>query len=249
MPLILLSSNYTRSSFTLEDLVTRVKSDLAYANNNFITSGDVQRWANEAQTILARETHAFHVTVVSGTTSGTSEYPIPSDAVGRALSIEEVHYDSKPLPCVSINWLYANNRLWRSATPGTPLYYFHRGFSSVGLYPTPDTTDSDILSITYTAIPPEVTEDEDMFYIPHGCEDAIVIYCKLCACIKDAFGEGKARLDYYRNEWEMCKRRAREVTASVNENEVLKYGEQAAYHSGGFDPFWTSSETIASELP
>jgi hypothetical protein len=248
MPALVLSNYYSRSKWTLEEIQDQVLGDLGLRNNNFVTSGDIERWANNAQDILARDTRAFHVTLTSGTTSGTSEYPIPNDVIGKALTIECVMYDGTPLPCVSQNWLDAHNRYWRTAPVGTPQYYYHRGFSVVGLYPNPDTTDEDILTVYVTALPPAVSEPEDLFYIPHGLDDAITTYCKLQASLKDAYGEGKGRIEYYKNEWMICQRKAMEIAASVNENEILRIGEQAAW-GGGFDPFYTSSTTIATELP
>jgi hypothetical protein len=86
MPDLLFPSDYTRSSYTLEDLSDRVLGDLGLRNNNLITSGDIRRWGVEAQTILARDTRSFHLVVVSGVTSGTAEYPIPSLMLSGELS-------------------------------------------------------------------------------------------------------------------------------------------------------------------
>jgi hypothetical protein len=245
MPALLLDNSYTRSTYTLSDLVTRVLSDLALSNNNLITSGDISRWANEGQTILARDTRSFHLVVVSGTTSGTREYPIPIDVVGRTIGIEEVIYDGTPLPCYTISQISAENYFWRAAAAGTPRGYYHRGFSSIGLYPAPDQTDEDILTLVVTAIPPEVTEPEDNFYVLHGCEDALVIYCKLQASIKDSYGEGKERIPYFRQEWQMCQRKAQEVAASMSEGERLRYGENAQLGRRN-SPFWSSPNSLAS---
>lgn len=249
MPALLLSSNYSRSTYTLSGLVDRVKGDLAYSSNNFITSGNIKDWANEAQMVLARDTRAFHITVTSGVTSGTMEYPIPSEAVGKALTIEEVTFSGTPVPNVSINWLYSNNAYWKTAPAASkPYCYYQRGFSVIGIYPAPNADSADALSITVTALPPDVTEPEDQYYVPHGVEDAIIIYCKLQASLKDAFGEGKARIDYYRNEWQLAQRRAQEVAASINENETVRYGENAVLYGSGLDPFFTTAETLATPL-
>lgn len=246
MPALLLPNSYTRSTYTLDDLVDRVLGDLGLRNNNLITSGDIRRWGNEAQTILARDTRSFHLAVVSGVTSGTAEYPIPIDVVGRTIGIEEVLYDGKRLPCFSMNRLLAENPYWRTAPPGTPYGYYSRGFSTIGLYPCPDADDVDILTLIVTAIPPEVTESEDNFYVIHGCEDALITYCKLNASIKDSYGEGKERIAYFRQEWQMCQRRAQEVAASMAQEEKLRYGEDAVWFGAEWTPFWTNPNTVAS---
>lgn len=246
MPSLLLDSSYTRSTYTLSDLSDRVLGDLGLRNNNIVTSGDIRRWGNEAQTILARDTRSFHAILTSGVTSGTSEYPIPNDVTARVIAIEEVLHDDIPLPCFAINRLYAENPHWRTATAGTPRAYYHRGFSFVGLYPAPDTTSSDALTIVVTALPPELTEDEDNFYVLHGLEDAIITYCCLRASLKDSYGEGKERIAYFQREWQICQRRAQEVAAAMNEGERLRYGEDAAFYCGGFDPARIYSDTVAS---
>jgi hypothetical protein len=246
MPDLLFPSDYTRSSYTLEDLSDRVLGDLGLRNNNLITSGDIRRWGVEAQTILARDTRSFHLVVVSGVTSGTAEYPIPADVVGRTIGIEQVLHDGIPLPCFAMNRLTAENYYWRTAPPGTPRCYYHRGFSTVGLYPAPDTTDTDALTLVVTAIPPDVTEPEDQFYVLHGLEDALVTYCKLQASLKDSYGEGKERIGYFQKEWQVCQRRAQEVAASMNEGERLRYGENAVFFGATFDPFIVNPNTVAT---
>jgi hypothetical protein len=249
MPSLLLGGNYTRSSYTLTDLIDRVLGDLGLRNNNLVTSGDIRRWANEAQTILARDTRSFRMIVVSGVTSGTAEYPIPSEVEGRTIAIEEVLFDGRPIPCFAINRVYAENAYWRTAQAGTPRCYYHRGFSTIGLYPSPNADAADALTLVVTAIPPEVTEPEDQYYILHGLEDAIVTFCCLRASIKDAYGEGKSRIDFYREEWRIAQRRAQEVAASMPERESLRIGENAVLLGHWANPFWTPADTVATPLP
>jgi len=248
MPNIVTSSNYSRSYYTLEELVDRVKGDLGYRNTNVVTSGDVTNWANEAQTTLARETKAFHLIVTSGTTSGVTEYPLPADSLGRAVSVEEVLYSGTPLIPIALNELSARDYWWRTRAAGTPQYYYLRGFSAIGLYPCPDTTDSDTLTVVITATPPQVTAPEDFFYIPTGCDDALIVYCKLMASIKDGYGEGKSRIDFFTREWERCKQEAKQTVGEVAQEEHLRMGENAAFGYECLSPFWVSPNTVATAL-
>lgn len=243
MPSLQLSTSYTRSTQTLAEISGTVMGDLAYRNNTFITSGDLVRWANRAQTILARETMCFHVTTVSGVTSGQAEYPIPAESTGKAIAIDRVMYDGVPLTCVSINQMFAHNYYWQTAGPGTPRYCYHQGLSSIGLYPCPDADDEDILQVTITAVPPEVTEPEDLMYIPHGLDDAVEIYCKLQASLKDAYGEGKERIPYYQREWNDVLKKARIIASSINENEGVRVGEDAWLNRM---PGFISPDTVAT---
>lgn len=245
---IVTTGNYSRSYYTLSELQDRVLGDLGYRNNNLITSGDITNWANEAQTILARRTKAFHLTVVSGTTSGTTEYPLPSDSLGRALSIEAVMYSGAPLQPVAQNELLARDYWWFTRPAGTPQVYYVQGFSSIGLYPCPDTTTAAGLTLMITALPPQVTADNDFFYLPTGMDDAIITYCKLMASLKDGYGEGKARLEIYAPLWQQALREADQFVEDVAENEHLRMGENAQLFRANIDPFWVNPQTVASPL-
>jgi hypothetical protein len=245
MPALLLSSNYTFSSFTVSGMADRVLGDLALRNSNFITSGDCLRWG-EAQTILARDTKCFHVTALSGVTSGTSEYPLISDSIGRCIGVESVLHGGTPLPLVTVGWLDGYYPYWRTAPAGTPLYYYVRGFSSIGLYPCPATTSGDALRVVYTALPPEVTEPNQNFYVMHGLEDALIMYAKLQASLKDASGEGKERIDYYAQWWEKCQARAQEVAGALAQHEVVQLGEDALFAE--IDPLDFSPHQLATSL-
>ncbi len=248
MPAILLETLYTRTSYTLADAVTEVLSDLALDDNTVITSGDVRRWMNRAQDIIARDTQAFEVTTVMGVTSGTYEYALPSESAGRAIAIIEVLYNDDPLPFLSLGQLYAYDPNWRIRGNGTPQFYYLRGMSAIGLYPAPALTESDSLTVTYRAIPPVVTEDEDQFYCPHGCEDALLLYAKLQASLKDAFGEGKERIGFYRGEWKEARARAVQVVAQTAEHEKVHMGEYSLYNNSPLPPSAFPPNSIATGL-
>jgi hypothetical protein len=247
MPVIVLSSNFTQSSYIATGAIDRVLGDLGYRDSNFVTTGDVLAWLNEGQMILARETKCFHVTTASGVTSGTAEYPLPSESTARCIAVEEVLYDGDPLPFITNQQLYAHYPRWREAAPSTPLWYYMRGNSVIGLYPTPDTSTSDILTITYTALPPDVTSPLETFKVMHGAEDLLLVYAKLCASIKDQFGEGKERIPMLRERWERGLLQAGGLAKSVTENEVVRIGENGLM-GGQMDPFFISPETLAVSL-
>lgn len=248
MPSILLATNYTRSTFTLSDLRERVRGDLAYEDDDFITDNDIVRWANSAQRELALVSQAFEITTVMGVSGDVAEYALPDESTGRAYAIIEVLYDDDPLPFFSLAALYSHDPNWRTRGSGTPQWYYLRGMSGIGLYPTPASGDPDILTVTYRAVPPVVTEDEDQYYVPQGCEDGIIDYCKLHASLKDAFGEGRERIAYYRSEWEKWKVMARQVVAQSHEHEAVHMGEYANYTDFPGNATSFPANTVASSV-
>jgi len=229
MPSILLDNHYTRTPYTLEEAVDTVLGDLAYRDNNFITSGDIVTWLNRGQTILAREAMGFRATLVMETTSGTAEYAMPFDSTARPLAIQSVRWNDTPLPIVSEPQLFALDPLWETHPSSVPRYYYLRGVNIIGFYPIPNTTDADALQVKIISLPPITSELEDTFYCPYGCEDGILTYAKLQACIKDRIGEGKDLIPYFSNEWKMAKIEARNVVKNFSEREVIRFGEYALY--------------------
>ena len=250
MPVILLDDLYTRSTFTYAEANDRVLGDLGLRNNNMITSGDVGNWMNEAQTILARDSQAFYATFAIPTVSGTAEYAIPFDSGARAISIVTAEYKGVALFPYSLLTVYAENPRWRTAPASTPRGYWQRSFSSIGLYPAPSSSGSADLVVIAAVVPPQVTAPDDFFYIPHGCEDALIVYAKLCASIKDAYGEGKERIPFFAAEWKAAKLRVEQMVAESRGQEIISAGQIGLLRDRDY-PFWWWNDpgAVATPLP
>lgn len=235
-----MSALWTRTTYTVNQAVTRIQNDLALANTNFISSGNVLDWMNEGQMILARDSQAFVVTTFIPTVSGTTEYALPNANDGGGsyyfVSVQEASYRAssaasgttyRPLFDLSINQLYAYHPRWRDAPSSQPWAYYQRGMSAIGLYPGPSVSGTTDLRITGVVIPPNVTSGTDQFYVPIGLQDAPLIYAKLQASLKDAYGEGRDRLPIYREEWQVAKRRAQQLVQEAMTGEIVRMGENA----------------------
>lgn len=239
MPALLNNGLYTRSTYTLADAQTRVLSDLGLDDNVVITSGDVTRWLNEAQRIVARETRAFQYTTQLSVTSGIAEYALPSDTAGRCLSMLEVRYSTTVLPYITTDELYGNIPYWTTRGASTPIYYYLRGMSAIGFYPAPNVTSGGLVVVTYIAIPPMVTEVNDQFYVVEGCEDALISYALYRASLKDAYGEGRDRIAIYKAEWKEAILNAIQTASQVAAYEVTHAGQTALWQGpyGPMDSF------------
>ena len=250
MPSLLISDLYTRSYFSLSEAQDEVLGDLALRNTNIVTSGDIGRWLNRAQTLLARDSQAFFADFEIVTTSGTAEYAVPGDSGALALSITEVLYKNVPLWCLSISQLYAWNVKWRSAASSTPWAYYQRGMSSIGLYPAPSSSGTADLVVTAAVIPPKVTEPEDFFYVPVGCEDGLISYAKLQASLKDAFGEGERRIPEYKEEWKLAKARACQLVRDAQGQRIIRFGENGLLYDGRapFGGWWFDPSAVATHF-
>lgn len=248
MPSLLLDNNFTRTPYTLEDAVDTVLGDLGYRDNNFITSGDVVAWLNRGQTILAREAQGFRAVVTLDTVSGQAEYAIPFDATTRPVAIQSVRWDTTPLPYVSESQLFALDPMWETHTPGNPRYHYLRGINCIGLYPAPNETDSDAIQVKIIGLPPQVSEPEDNFYCPYGCEDALITYAKLCACVKDRVGEGKDMIPYFASEWKMCIQCARDLVKNFADKDTVRWGEVALYPDYFYEIGFIRADQLAVPL-
>ena len=224
-----------RSSYNLKQLLDRVVGDMGMRGQALVTIEDITRWANQAQSRIARKTHWYRTTETMGTTDGTKTYDWPS----RLISVSQVYYDGNPLRLVTERELALWNYDFRNEGTGTPLWFYRLGFNGFGLHATPDTTDVDILTVHGAFLPPAVSDGDDTFYVPAALEEAIECYCNFRAAVKDATGEGRERLALYRQEWKEWEGEIASFVSSAGEGEILVLGSDNA--PGGvdvFDPFY-----------
>lgn len=248
MPAVLISSLWTRTSYTYSQANDQVLGDLGLRDNSVVTSGDVGNWLNAAQRRIAVDTRSFITSWQIATVSGTAEYVMPSDAGGRAISILEVLYKNRPLRPLNVSQLYAYNYLWHSAVPATPLAFYQHGAAGIGLYPAPSASGVSDLVVYAIAIPPQVTAPQDFFYAPAGCEDALIAYAELRAAVKDAFGEGKDRIPILAAEWKEWRARAAQIVRESQASMIVRAGEDAVIWSGNYgvpNVWWWNPNDVA----
>lgn len=229
MPFLLDASTAPRSKLTLSQMQDRVRGDLGLRDSSLLTGDDLINWLNEGQDELARETDWYRISETMGTTAGTKEYALPLPTAGRCIRIEEVRYGTLQLTAVSLQQLLDLEPFYREAGNGTPYLYYVRGNSGFGLHYTPDTTSTTNLLVVLTGIPPRVTAPNETFYVPHGLERLLIVYAKMMASEKDAFGEGSRRLAQYQQQWAAGLQQAKAQVNSVAERQVTCVGEQGLY--------------------
>jgi hypothetical protein len=212
------------SSFTKAELRDIVRGDLGLRSHSLLTDSDLDRWANRAVRRVAVITHWYIVDgPLRGVTSGTRTYDLaasPNDVI----AVKEVYHDSIALAHVSERWLDINRWNWRSEGNGTPQYYFLMGGTGISLHPIPDTTDVDILQVFYAAVPAAPAEQDDPYIVPVALEDYVEVYCKLQASLKDATGEGRERIAYYRGEVQLWEQRLAEFVNSMDQGSTIIVG-------------------------
>lgn len=200
MPDILNPAFSPRSIWTLLELRDRVRGKLALRSTSFIGDDEATDWLNEAQVEIARIWKWFRQTILASTVAAQAEYNLPQPAAARCLSIEEMFYDDLEIQFLRPEQLSRYQGNWRTET-GRPWGWMVRGDHAYRLYPIPDASTANILSIIYSALPPEVTAPEDKFYIPHGWDTALMHYACWQGSIKDAHGEGSRRVDLFERLW------------------------------------------------
>lgn len=215
------NTNAPRSILTLSTFRTRVRDDLGLSDSSFLTDANLLAWGNEGQDRLARALRWYRTFVVMGTTADVKEYAIPEPSAGRCIQIEEVRYDNEQLEVITLSDLLRYDWNYQQAASSRPEFYYLRGAGGFGLHATPDTTDADILTVIYVALPPRVSLDADEFYCPQGGEDYIVAFAKRRASEKDIHGEGARRIAMYRQEEaEILQELKRQVDQGAEREEV-----------------------------
>lgn len=229
-----------KSRLTVKQLRDRVRGDLGMRSNALLTDEDIDAWALAWQTECAVITHWYRTSTTTGTTSGTALYDLPSDCI----ALEEVRHDDLPLYQVRVVDFYRDNPNWRQDANGTPRLWYLRGHTAYGLYPIPDTTDSDALVLYYTAIPPALTLNSDTYYIPTALEESLIDYCKLMASEKDASGEGARRIELYTRRVEEWRRKVAAYVDNLAEGVATVVG---SFGSGTDVDWW--DDAAARVLP
>lgn len=228
-----------RSTFSQSDLRDIVKGDTGLRGNNLLTDLDINRWGIRAQRQIASETHWYRTSATSNIIASTKEYDLPTDAI----AIEEAYHNNLPLTGpIPLDYLENSWPLWRQVSSGTPTLYYLRGSTSIGLHPTPGASITGGLVLYYTAYPANPVNDADFYYTPIVLEEAIEIFCKLRASLKDVSGEGGKRVEYYRQEWAIWERKMAEFVENVSEGELIVSGSSGAGYRGSW--LWNPDQTI-----
>lgn len=206
-----------KTRLSVKTLRDRVRSDIGMRANALILDEDIDAWALAWQTEVAATTHWYRATDAVNTTASTALYDLPTDCI----ALEEVWHNDLPLQLVRLVDFHPN---WRNDDAGTPTHYYLRGTTAYGLYPTPDTTATDVVDLYYTAFPASPTLNTDFYSLPTALEESLVDYCKLMASEKDASGEGARRIELYTRRVEGWRQKVMAYVGNVSEGELTVVG-------------------------
>jgi hypothetical protein len=220
LPSLYLDIHAPRSTFTVAELVQRVRSRIGMKDQDCPCSGDIVDWANEGQDLLARDSLWYRGQATVGITSGVATYDMPI----RLLAVEWVHYRNEPLIETTAADLYLHFPYWRTDIGGQPRAYYLLGNSALGLYPTPAQDEPDAVELYLIGLPPRVVDPQDQFYIPFGAETAIQDYCILQASLQDAHGEGGQRIAYYEGKWREQRKALRKQVYQLDTQKTVVWG-------------------------
>ncbi len=138
--------------------------------STYITSTELNRWINQAQSIINRKTREIKSSTTLTSTASTASYALPSDC----LSIERVFYDGEHIHKATWPELDELGLTDSSAGTGVPDYYVRRG-GYLYLYPVPSTSSLNIV-VTYIARPATLSDDSDEPEIDEEEHELLVLY-------------------------------------------------------------------------
>lgn len=218
-----------QSSFTRDQFLDLVRGDLGLRSQSFLTDTDLIGWGHQAQRLIAFHTHWLRKSTTANVTDGTLLVDLPTDAI----AIEEVWHGTAGTDLRQLI-LTREDRIardyfgteWR-ANEGTPTHYYLKGGTAIGLFPTPDTTITNGVTIFYSYFPAAPSGGSATYTVPTALDYALITYAKMRACEKDRTGEGREALALYRSEWREALAQIKELIGDVAEGELTVVGALA----------------------
>lgn len=156
------------------DVADRIKRQFGDESGVQVTDADILRWINDAQREFTRTNNLLQARGSLNVVAAQSEYPFPNDV----LNLRSLNYDGYKLQGFTLiefeEYLQANDP--RGSATGTPTCYTVWN-DILRLYPTPDTSITDGLTILYIARPPVLTVLSDPLALPDEYFNRVVEYC------------------------------------------------------------------------
>lgn len=155
----------------LSDIKNRVKRQFGDESSAQITDADIIRWANDAMIDIALKNNCLETKATANLVASQQEYDLPADI----LRLQSVRYNGNRLKVMSMQEL--DELVGDSSTgAGDPVAYTLYA-NKIMLYPTPDSSVADGLSIYYNKTPTQLANDADIPELPTGYHPRIVEFC------------------------------------------------------------------------
>lgn len=175
---------------TNSELVTLIQDQLKGYSTSIFPATLVREWMDEGQIDIVRRTGCVTTTGTINVTASTREYSMPSDI----LKVKHVYYYD------GTNYLRLHQTTldeletyfdFPNESAGTPTHYYIKmaGTPTIGLYPKPDTTVANAISVYYVQRPSTLTTAATNPAIPEPYHRLIALYAMWRLLQKDVKDE------------------------------------------------------------
>ena len=188
----------------LLQIISAVQRQFGDESGAQITTSDIIRWANDAQTDIVRKTEVLQIHAETDSVGNDGSYDLPSDFI----RIRRVSYDGTKIDRIELEEIDdVRGSRGRGNTSGDPVWYYVWG-TRLWLYPAPDENGIGNLDIYYVKAPDELVNSADIPEIPSHMHEDIVRYCLGRAKeldeedgkAQEVMGDYEARLNLTRDE-------------------------------------------------
>lgn len=142
---------------TLADLIDQVFDAVRQPNssaNELLTEPRIRTAINEGYAQFAIETRCYTRTITLTVVDGQATYDLPRD-LAHILRVRysDTQESTGALRRADTRELERYSVTWETDAAGTPVYWYHASQGVLGLYPAPDTTESETITVQAAVIP------------------------------------------------------------------------------------------------
>lgn len=194
---------------TVQDVITRVKTQFGDNSGAQITDAVIIRWINDGQQEIVNNNPILKDVKLTNVVAGQAEYSFPADKVQY---IEAIYVNGRPIRNLSPQgfreYILADDPDREAKSEIPDIWYERAGI--ITFYPTPEKSFTDGLKLEYVKMPADVALTTDVLSIPDRYLNQIVNYCMVQALEYDEnyaaaqaknaqFRDGLDRLNYKEN--------------------------------------------------
>ena len=164
---------YIITSKVGSDVANAVRRQFGDESGVQVKDADFLRWINDGQRSIVAKNKVLKGKATLAATPGQADYDMPA---ARIANIESIHINNIPIPGLSYpdmeKYIEDHPYLTADAT-GTPVLWYQWG-GLITLWPTP--TQADMISLLYTAFPPELTSLSEALSLPDKYFNVLIDY-------------------------------------------------------------------------
>lgn len=143
---------------TLRTSVRRLINEEDSSDSHF-TDDEINDYLNQATMFLGTQMEWPLQTSIASSVQDQALYSLPSDFI----SLVDVYFDNGKLDVLEREDLSAINPRWQDSDSGTPQYIYKADNAVIGLYPPPNSANSNLnIQIQYIQVPATLSGDSDV---------------------------------------------------------------------------------------